>query len=146
MFRLAMLILQDEDLARDTIHDVFETLLRAGKRDVAEAYLLKAVRNHCFNHLRSLSTRERIKQLYALEETEIGDEEWPDEETLAILHSSVSNDLTEACRRVVTMRFTDGMKYKEIAAALNISEVAVYKHLRHAIDVIRKKLNDHGQD
>ena len=144
MHRLAMLILRDEDVARDIVHDVFESLLNAGLTDVSAQYLLRAVRNRCLNYLRSLSTRERVKELYALDEREIADEELPDEETMAQIHSTVTNDLTAACRRGVELRFTDGKSYKEIATTLGVSEVAVYKHLRHAIDVLRKKLSQNG--
>lgn len=144
MHRLAMLILRDEDEARDIVHDIFESLLRSGLTDVSAQYLLRAVRNRCINYIRSLSTRERMKGLYAVEEREIAEEEWPEDETLSLIHSTVDKDLTDACRRVVEMRFTDGMSYKEIATSLGISEVAVYKHLRHAIDVLRKKLTPNG--
>lgn len=144
MHRLAMLILRDEDVARDIVHDVFEWLLNASLTDVSGQYLLRAVRNRCLNYLRSLTARERIRELYAINEQEIDDEDWPDDDTIAQIHSTVSNDLTDACRRVVELRFTDGMSYKEIAAALGVSEVAVYKHLRHAIDVLRLKLSRNG--
>ena len=141
MHRTAMQILRDEDEARDIVHDVFESLLRNGMTDVSSQYLLRAVRNRCLNHIRSLSARERMRELYAVDGYEIADKEWPDDETIALIHSTVSNELTDACRRVVEMRFTDGMSYKEIAASLGVSEVAVYKHLRHAIDVLRIKLS-----
>lgn len=144
MHRMAMLILRDEDVARDIVHDVFESLLNASLTDVSVQYLLRAVRNRCLNHLRSLSMRERIREIYALDESEIDQEDWPDDETIAKIHSTVANDLTDACRRVVELRFTEGKSYKEIAAALGVSEVAVYKHLRHAIDVLRSKLSQNG--
>lgn len=141
MQRLAMLTLRDEDAARDIVHDVFESLLNTGLTDVSGQYLLRTVRNRCLNHLRSLSTRERFMALYALDEHEIADEDWPDDDTIAQIHSTVANDLSDACRRVVELRFTDGKSYKEIASALGVSEVAVYKHLRHAIDLLRNKLS-----
>ena len=144
MHRLAMLLMRNEDVARDIVHDIFESLLNAGHTDVSGQYLLKSVRNRCLNYLRGLSTSERIKELYALDEQEVAAEEWPDDETIAKIHSTVSNNLTDACRRVVELRFTDGMSYKEISQTLGISEVAVYKHLRHAIDVLRKQLSKNG--
>ena len=144
MHRLAMLLLRNEDVARDIVHDIFESLLNVGHTDVSGQYLLKSVRNRCLNYLRGLSTSERIKELYALDEQEVAAEEWPDDETIAKIHSTVSNNLTDACRRVVELRFTDGMSYKEISQTLGISEVAVYKHLRHAIDVLRSKLSQNG--
>lgn len=144
MHRTVMLMLRDEDVARDIVHDVFESLLSAGLTDVSGPYLLKSVRNRCLNHLRNLSTVERLRQLYASDGQATDDEEWPDDETISMIHSTVANDLTDACRRVVELRFTGGMSYKQIAGRLGISEVAVYKHLRHAIDVLRSKLSQHG--
>lgn len=145
MHRLAMLMLRDEDLARDIVHDVFESLLTSGLTNISGQYLLKSVRNRCLNHLRGLSIKERMANLYAIDEQEqIGTEDWPDDETIAMIQATVANGLTEACRRVVELRFTDGMSYKEISDTLKISEVAVYKHLRHAIDVLRKKLSQNG--
>ncbi len=144
MHRLAMMLLREEDTARDIVHDVFESLLTSGITSASEAYLLRAVRNRCLNHIRNLSARTRLKELYSADEQEIADEEWPDDETIALIQSTVASELTEACRRVVTMRFTDNMTYREIATALSISEVAVYKHLRHAIDVLRQTLSQNG--
>ena len=37
-----------------------------------------------------------------------------------------------------------GMSYREISTTLGISEVAVYKHLRHALDVLRQKFRNNG--
>ncbi len=144
MHRLAMMLLREEDTARDIVHDVFESLLTSGLTSASEAYLLRAVRNRCLNHIRNLSVRARVKELYSVDEQELADEEWPDDETIALIQSTVASELTEACRRVVTMRFTDNMTYREIATALSISEVAVYKHLRHAIDVLRQTLSQNG--
>lgn len=144
MHRLAMMILRDEEIARDIVHDIFETLLAGNLAGVSEAYLLKAVRNRCLSHIRSLGVRERVKQLYAADFQENPDEEWPDEDTIALIRSTVASELGETCRKVVDMRFAGGMRYKDIAAELRVSEVAVYKHLRHAIDVIRKKLSKDG--
>ena len=144
MYRLAMLILRDDNVARDIVHDVFEALLMAGKSDVSAAYLSAAVRNRCLKHIRSLSVQERMKAGYSIGEDVIAAEDWPDDATIELIQTTVANDLTAACRRVVNLRFTDGMSYEEIARKLGISKVAVYKHLRHAIDVLRQKLSQNG--
>ena len=144
MYRLAVLILRDENVSKDIVHDVFEALLASGKTDVAEAYLLTAVRNRCLKHIRSLSVKDRLKEIYSIDEEEILREEWPDEESIGLIQKTIAEDLTESCRRVVNMRFAESKSYQEIADALGISTVAVYKHLRHAIDVLRKKLSQNG--
>ena len=83
-------------------------------------------------HLRNLSVRERFNNLYALDIDETEDDEWPDPEDVARLNGLIDNSLTEQDRRVVRMRFTFRMSY---------SETAIYKHLRHAMDVLRQNFN-----
>ena len=144
MYRLAMLILRDDDVARDIVHDVFEALLVSRKSDVSATYLLTAVRNRCLKHIRTLSAIDRLKEVYSVNEREIEDEEWPDDETIVLIQETVAYDLTEACRRVVELRFSESKSYQEITEILGISKVAVYKHLRHATDVLRKKLSQNG--
>ncbi len=144
MYRLAVLILRDEEVARDIVHDVFETILVRNLNTVSEAYLLKAVRNRCLSHIRHLSVRARVKEVYAIDEREIGEDDWPDDDTIRQIRNTIATDLSEACRRVVNLRFSEGMSYEEISYSLGISKIAVYKHLRHAIDVLRQKLNQNG--
>ncbi|MCM1028647.1 MAG: ECF-type sigma factor [Alloprevotella sp.] len=49
---------------------------------------------------------------------------------------------SDQCRRVITLRYRDGLKYREIAQTLGISEVAVYRHIRHALDILRQTLRE----
>lgn len=142
MLTLACRLVHDEDVARDIVHDVFATLLSTDLLSVTPAYLLRSVRNGCLNHIRNHSTRQRINGLYAIDLTEIDDGTWPDYDMIERLHSIVDQRLSEQCRKVVSMRFTQDMSYKEISQALGISEVAVYKHLRHALVVLRQNLID----
>ncbi len=142
MLTLACRLVHDEDVARDIVHDVFATLLSADEPSVTTGYLLRSVRNGCLNHIRNHSTRQRIKELYAVDLSEIDEGDWPDDEMIDRLHSIVAGKLPEQSRRVVEMRFSRDMSYREISSALNISEVAVYKHLRHALVVLRQNLND----
>lgn len=141
MLTLAIRLLHEAETARDIVHDVFESVLSENLATVTPAYLLTGVRFACLKHLRSLSQRERFNNLYALDLDEIEDDEWPDPEDVARLNELIDHSLTEQDRRVVRMRFTDRMPYSEIAAQLGISEVAVYKHLRHAMDVLRQNFN-----
>lgn len=141
MLTLATRLMHDRELAHDIVHDVFASLLSDPPTKITTSYLLQGVRYACLSHIRNLSVRNRITQLYALDLDEIEDDEWPDEEDIARLNSIVGNMLTEQCRRVVKLRFVSRLKYKEIADELSISEVAVYKHLRHAINVLRQNFN-----
>lgn len=141
MLTLAIRLLHDPDTARDIVHDVFESVLSGNPSTVTPAYLLTGVRFACLKHLRSLSVRERFNNLYALNLDEIEDDEWPDPEDVARLNELIDEALTTQGRRVVKLRFNKRMTYGEIAGQLGITEVAVYKHLRHAMDVLRQNFN-----
>lgn len=141
MLTLAIRLLHDTDIARDIVHDVLESVLSENLSIVTPAYLLTGVRFACMKHIRSLSLRERFKNLYALDLDEIEDDKWPDPEDVARLNELIDQSLTVQDRRVVKMRFNERMSYDEIAGQLGISDVAVYKHLRHAMDVLRQNFN-----
>ncbi len=141
MLTLAVRLLHDAEAARDIVHDVFESVLSEKLTTVTTAYLLTGVRFACLKHLRNLSMRERFKNLYALDIDEIERDEWPDPEDVVRLNGLIESSLSEQCRRVLRMRFADRLSYCEIAGQLGISETAVYKHLRHAIDVLRQNFN-----
>lgn len=140
MLTLAIRLLHDADAACDIVHDVFESVLTENLSTITSAYLLSGVRFACLKHLRSLSLRERFNNLYALDFNEIEDDEWPDPEDVARLNELIDETLTMQDRRVVRLRFNERMSYNEIAGQLGISEVAVYKHLRHAMNVLREKI------
>ena len=141
MLTLAIRLLHDPEAARDIVHDVFESVLSENLSIVTTAYLLTAVRFASLKYLRSLSLRERFNNLYALDLDEIEDDEWPDPEDVARLNELIDQSLTMQDRRIVKMRFNERMSYGEIAGQLGVSEVAVYKHLRHAMDVLRQNFN-----
>ena len=145
MYRLAAALLHDDDLACDIVHDVFAKLLDC-EADflVGGGYLLKAVRNRCLNHIRDCDIHQRVANRYFLGNEEYDTEDWPDEETIARIYRLIRNDIPPQARRVMELRFTDGMPFGHIATTMGISETAVYRHLSHALTIIRKKLNENG--
>ena len=145
MLCLANSLIHDEEVARDIVHDIFTSLLTDCPDSVNATYLHNGVRFACLNHIRDLTIRQRLYKLYALEINDIDDFEEPDEDEINRINRIVINDLSEQCQRVVRLRFSGQLKYREIAEELRISEIAVYKHLRHALNVLRQKLNHNGE-
>ena len=145
MYRLAVALLHDDDLARDIVHDVFVSLLDGKSNILANrSYLLRAVRNRSLNHIRDCEIHQRIANRYVLDNKEYDTEDWPDEETIARIYSLIRNDISLQAKRVMELRFSDGLPFARIAATMGISETAVYRHLSHALTIIRKKLNENG--
>ena len=146
LHRLAKMLLHDDDLARDIVHDVFASLLSGGKdATVTVGLLLNAVRNRCLNHIRDASVSQRLASQYYMDIEEYETEDWPDEETIKEIYLIIQSELTPRCRRAIELRFVEGLKFYQVAVAMGISEVAVYGHVRRAIETIRKKLNENGK-
>ena len=151
---MAVALLHDEDLARDIVHDIFAALLGGEMRvaalsdadiNVAGGYLLKSVRNRCLNHIRDCEIHQRIANRYFLDNEEYDTEDWPDDETIARIYALIKSDISSQARKVMELRFSEGMPFARIAAAMGISETAVYRHLSHALTVIRQNLNENEQ-
>lgn len=145
MYALASRLLRDDDASRDVVHDVFAGLITADASNVTTAYLKKAVCNQCYDRLRRIPIEQRMRSLYPIELKLTDGDAWPDEDTFLTMRRVVDT-LSAQCRRVVEMRFDEGLSYRQIAESLSISEVMVYKHLRHALHVLREKMKMYGQN
>ena len=145
MYRFAVAILHDDDLAHDIVHDVFASLLdNTSYSAVTESYLLRAVRNRCLNHIRDCGIHQRVENRYFIENDEYDSEDWPDEETITKIYALIQSELTPQSRRVMELRFSDGLQFSKIANHMQISESAVYRHLSNALKTIRQKLINNG--
>ncbi len=144
MYRLAAILLKDDASARDVVHDVFAVLLRTEmETEVGAGYLMRAVRNRCLNLLRDMPLTTGVERLInadmiAADEDDVLNRE----ESLTRLSKIIREELPPQCSRVMLMRYEDGMQYQQIAEQLGISKVAVYKHLKNGLDIIRRKLTE----
>lgn len=145
MHRFAVALLHDDDLARDIVHDVFASLLDSDSNLlVTGSYLLKAVKNRSLNHIRDCEIHRRLSNRYFLDNEEYDTEDFPDEETIARIYHLIKNDISPQARRVMELRFSEGLPFARISVVMGISESAIYRHLSHALTIIRQKLNENG--
>lgn len=145
MYRLAILFLHDDAESKDVVHDIFAQLLadsRDVREDTAEAFLLTCVRNRCMNVIRNRKIQERIARLYMLD-TDI--DTTPAKhfaEELDMLTEGISRLTPPVCREIIELHFRDGHTFRDIAQQLGVSETTVYKHLRNALNQLRKHINN----
>ena len=139
MYRMARTILYDEQESEDVVSDIFEDLLHGQTVLMPETevcYLLISVRNRCLKRLRQTSST-----IDGSGYTEPTDDSDVEDERLADIDEFVTCRMTEQEQRIFRLRFTEGCSYKEIATAEGISRVAVWKHLSHALNLIRNHFN-----
>ena len=134
---MARAILYDEQESEDMISDIFERLLRGQKvlsHDTEESYLLISVRNQCFKRLRHEDVKLQIKEQLKTEQISGADSE---DYRLTDIDEFVASHLPTQEQRIFRLRFNDGYSYEEIATEEGISRVAVWKHISHALNLIR---------
>lgn len=152
MFLVAVFLLHDEAEGKDVVHDVFETVMRNEielRGETASGYLLSSTRNRCLNRLRSMRIKEKVANEYAIfSNLESVTDEDTSEERIATLNAGISHLQPPVRKKIIEMHFKQGLKFREIAAKLGISETAVYKHLRQAMASLRSQLtdNEYGKD
>ena len=143
MYRLATLLLHDDAVSKDIVHDVFAQLLTSSRElheETVAAFLLTSVRNRCLNVIRDRKIQERVQRLYLLDlDTTIIP---PDlfREELKVLSEGISLLTPPVCREVVELHFRDSLTFREIALRLGVSETTVYKYLRRALQQLREHL------
>ena len=141
MYRVARAILYDEQESEDVISDIFESLLHGQivlLPDTEENYLLTSVRNQCFKRLRHEDMKLQVNEQLKTEHITVTDSK---DDRLTDIDEFVASHLTAQEQRIFRLRFSDGLSYEEIAAEERISRVAVWKHLSHALNLIRNHFN-----
>ena len=148
MYRLACILLHDEDESKDIVHDVFAHLLTDYtplNEPTAQAYLMSCVRNRCVNEIRNRKTHERARQLLMLDEDlEITSPEELETEIRA-LHVGIIELFPPICREIILLHFAEGLTFREIAERMDVSETTIYKHLRSALNQLRQTLKNAEQ-
>ena len=140
MFRLARKMLNDEAESKDVVSDVFASLLKSNtdlKSDTLQAFLLTSVRNRCINLLVHKQKEQQMQKAVVVEM--ITPEQTAEQEQLQMLHRYIDARLPKLSQQILRLRYQQGLKYREIADVLQVSEVTVHNHLSQSLN----KLKDH---
>ena len=145
MFRLARRMLGDDAESKDVVSDVFASLLGKDetelKTDTLQGFLLTSVRNRCVN----LLVHKQKEQAAIVNLKDNADEE-SGQEKLNALRDYIDTRLPELSQKILRLRFQQGLKYREIADALQVSEVTVYNHLSQSLKQMKEHFKAKGYD
>lgn len=141
---------RDKSSCEDIVQSIFLKLWNDRKNIRIEtslkSYLLRAVRNSCFDEFRHL---EIVRQYESDPDHSVLDNY--DTENY-ILYSDLSAHLQQALdqlpaayREAFEMNRFEGLKYREIAVRLNVSERTVEVRVSKALEMLRKLLKDFYQ-
>jgi RNA polymerase sigma-70 factor (ECF subfamily) len=142
LMKFSIKILQNEDDAREVVHQVFVNLWeRRDETDLSrslKSYLFTAVHNRSLNVIRD-------RKKFSNEEIPEQSGQWDVSEQIEAMELEQRivkslEELPEKCRQVFEMIRFQGLKYHEVAAQLNISVKTVENQMSKALKLLREKL------
>ncbi len=137
-----------KEIAEEIVSDVYVKIWnnRAQMESILnlKSYLFICVRNGCLSHLRKIKN-ENIVSIDSISEYHFMPVDRPEEsdlekETLDQIYAAIES-LPSKCKLAFTLAKINGLKYKEIAEVLGITEKTVNNHLVHAVKKITEQLN-----
>jgi RNA polymerase sigma-70 factor (family 1) len=144
LYRLARKILEDDDIAKDTIQETFVSFYQKsrGKEILhVKSYLLQSVKYQCFMHLRSGRITERhLRRLNTVASVNYVEEYMDAAELQNRLRQEIEA-LPEKCREVFYLSRYELLSNQKIAEQLNISQKTVEHQITKALKTLRLSLN-----
>jgi len=138
----------DAHRAADVAQQVFTTLARDAKKlsrhDVLTAWLYTATRNAAIDLIRSEQRRHAREQAASTMQNLFPPEPHADWEKLRPVLDGVMDELPDADRTAVLLRFFEQRSFAEIGAALNLSEDAARMRVDRALEKLHQLLSRRG--
>ncbi len=139
--------LKDKETAEEIVSDVYVKIWNNRKElkniKNLKSYLFISVKNGCLSHLR----KAKLKNVVSIDEfeefffypVEGPENELIEKETLNQIYNAIEK-LPPKCKLAFTLAKVNGLKYKEIAEIMGVSEKTVNNHLVHAINRLSEVL------
>ena len=141
MYNLARCILGDDDESKDVVSDVFTHILVDDvvlMPESEEGYLMRSVRNRCFNLIAHKGVKERVAKLL-LTDADVVLADNMDERLEQLL--LLIDNLEPPIRKLIfRLRYLQEKSYQEVADEVGVSKVTVFNHLSKALDWLIKKV------
>lgn len=139
-------IINDRDKAEEIVQDVFYIIWKNRERltisTSLKSYLYKSVQNSCLQIIQHESVKEKYRQFVINRD---GDKQPSPDVELEVqeINKAINRTLAalpERCREIFNMNRFEGLKYKEIAEKLSISQKTVEANISKALKHLRKDL------
>ncbi len=136
---------KSEELVQETFYNLWKNRENLNIRISLKSYLYKSVQNSCLLTIQ----HEKVKEKYRLHVLNTGNTEGgkaPDklleEKELDKNIQETMNKLPERCREIFYLNRYEGLKYREIAEKLSISQKTVEANISKALKLLRKNIGN----
>ena len=129
-----------EEIVQDVFLKIWEDRKLLANVSSVRAYLYRSVVNASINYVNRQKNIEKHHLKIAEHVTEDDIELINEQNELIVLLYKEIELLPDKCRNVFKLSRLEGMKYKEIAIELNISEKTVENHMSNALRILRLRI------
>lgn len=135
-----------EEIVQDIFLKIWEDKAALESVKSIKAYLYRSVVNASINYVNRQRNLERhhlqIAEQLSDEQVETDDEK---NELIVLLYQEIEF-LPDKCQLVFKLSRIEGMKYRDIAAQLGISEKTVENHMGNALKILRARVLKRAED
>lgn len=135
-----------EEIVQDVFLKIWEEKELLSEIKSIKAYLYRSVVNASINFINRQKNIEKhhlkIADHIVPDEVERHDEE---NELIVLLYNEIEM-LPEKCQQVFKLSRIEGLKYRDIASQLNISEKTVENHMGNALKILRNRVSKAAQN
>lgn len=136
-----------EDEARDIVQDIFVKFWndrqKLAIRHSIRSYLFVSVKNKCLDLLRKRNSSVKIQEISTKHDTAVESYDHFVLSELESLYITSLEKLPERCREIFELSRMQGLKNREIAAQLNLSEKTVENQMTKALHILKEELKDY---
>lgn len=144
LFRTALNILGDTDIAKDVVQETFIMLFeKINERTIGnlQAYLFQTVKYQCFMHFRSGRILEKhLNKMNSIIASNSVEEEIEANELQAAIDQRIAA-LPEKCREVFYLSRVESLPNKKIAERLKISHKTVENQITKALKILHSSVS-----
>lgn len=146
----AMKITKNQEASEDVVSDLFVNFLQKKENYLKvsniEDYLYYSVRNECIRVLKKLNTKEQSDLFLHLPSKELNPLDIVEFNELSAIIKKAINDLPPKRKEVFQLIREEGLKYKQVAAKLEISVKTIENQMTQAIAFIRERIENVSDD
>lgn len=137
----------DTEASKDVVQKVYIDLwnkrAQYDPNKSIKSYLFTSVRNRSLNYIRDQKKLTSLSLEHIYEDSLIvTEEEDIDQENLSKIVNQALDSLSDKVKEVFLMSRYQGMKYKEIAEELDVSQKTVEAHISKAMKILRTFVKD----
>ncbi len=127
-----------KDIIQSIFIDVWEKRETMDENRSIRSYLFTSARNRSLNYIRDIKKRTSSLSIEDLEIPIISEEEPISTEEISKFVEKAMSQLTDRTREIFLMCRYQGLKYKEVAEELNVSQKNVEAHMSKAMRILKE--------